>query len=281
MAADGAIQARGFMIVASPEWLVERVSANLGDYLDCAPDAAIGRPLVDLLGGEAVHGLRNQLALISSPDAVARLFGCDVDGRTFDLSIQLDRRRALVCGEAASDSERGDLIATVRGLIERLVPIKGLQPLLDDSTRQVRALTGFDRIGIYRIDGARADLLASTSRAGHSMPADLDERQAAALLAAPMLIADHGGDSVQMVPPGPVRGVLAMPDGALGELLSGRGAAAALTIPLLVDGKRWGFIACHHSRPRSPNALRRSALRLYAQMLAMRIEIALLREERG
>ena len=269
------------MFVASPEWLVERVSANISDYLDCTPEAAIGRPLVDLLGGDAVHGLRNQLALISSPDAIARLFGCVVEGRVFDFSIQLDRRRALVCGEPAADGERGDLIATVRGLIDRLAPFKHVDELLSDAVRQVRALTGFDRVGVYRLDGHTAHLIAATSRSGQSMPGELGEEEAAAIQAAPMLVSDHGGATVAMVPPGPVRGTLAMPDGALRDLLRSRDAAAALTIPLMIEGKRWGFIACHHSRPRTANAQRRSALRLYAQMLAMRIEIALLREGRS
>jgi light-regulated signal transduction histidine kinase (bacteriophytochrome) len=39
----GSIQPIGFLIALSSDWIVARVSRNIGDFFDAAPDDLIGR----------------------------------------------------------------------------------------------------------------------------------------------------------------------------------------------------------------------------------------------
>jgi len=66
----GAIQPIGFMLVLSSDWMISRVSQNIGDFFDAVAADLIGSPIVDLFAVEAVHSLRNRLALLRGPDAL-------------------------------------------------------------------------------------------------------------------------------------------------------------------------------------------------------------------
>ena len=83
------IQPCGFLLGVSGEWVVHYASANAGDYLGGDAGTLIGRQASDFICVEAIHDLRNRLALLRSPDAVERVFRCALigDDRQFDLSI--------------------------------------------------------------------------------------------------------------------------------------------------------------------------------------------------
>src|ERR1041385_4924231 len=72
----GAVQPIGFLLAFSGQWLAERASANLGDFLGVSAQDAIGRTLAELLSEEAAHTIRNRIAMLSGEDAVERIFGC-------------------------------------------------------------------------------------------------------------------------------------------------------------------------------------------------------------
>ena len=57
------------------------------------------------------------------------------------------------------------------------------------------------------------------------------------------------------------------------ELLRSIGVRAALSIAIVIGGRTWGVIACHHHAPCCPSFERRSAAEWFAIMLAMQIEI--------
>lgn len=276
------IQPLGWLAMVSPEWLVERVSANIANYFDCSAEAVIGHPLADLLGGDAVHGLRNQLALLRAPDSIARLFGCSAGttGERFDFSIQIDGQRTLIEAQRAEGIEHGDTIATIRALIGRLEALPALAAMLEQAARQLRALTGFDRVAIYRAgDDGAATLFVSTARSLGPLAGSLNAAEFDALRKAAAVIADCEAEPVAVVPPGPLANALIRaPDEATRERMRAAACVASLHFPLRVAGIDWGLIVCHSPLPRIPTAERLSALGLYAQMLGLLIEI---RELRG
>ncbi len=280
VAADS-IQPLGWLAVVSPEWLVERVSANIADFFGQPAEAVIGRPLADLLGGDAVHGLRNQLALLRDPDSIARLFGCPAGtvGERFDFSLQLDGQRVVIEAGRASGIEHGDTIATIRALIGRLEGLPALPAMLDQAARQLRALTGFDRVALYRTgqEGGAA-IAAQTARGLGALPLALSAADFAVLRGGPAAIADCNAECIALVPPGSLAAALTRaPDQATRQRMRADGFVASLHFPLTVAGVDWGLIACHNPRPRVPTAERLSALGLYAQMLGLLIEILELR----
>jgi light-regulated signal transduction histidine kinase (bacteriophytochrome) len=271
-----AIQPGGFLLATSPEWLVEQVSANIGDFFAVPPDRVVGRPLTLLLGGDACHSLRNQLALLREPDSIARLFGCEAgEARTrFDFTLQLVGRRALIEGQPSGPPEHGDAVATIRALIGRLEAVADEAALFDQAARQLRALTGFDRVGVYRLDDDGARLAASTARSLGGLPASIGPAECDQLAEAPLVVADRDAAPVTLIPPNRAKQALNQaPSESLRAALRKAGATAALTIPVRAGGQRWGTIVCHHPSARAPDTERQSALGLYAHMLGLLLEI--------
>jgi light-regulated signal transduction histidine kinase (bacteriophytochrome) len=84
----GAIQPIGFLVAVSSDWIVARSSANARDFIGRSQQEMVGHPLADFLPAMAIHDLRNRVALLRGPDAVERIFGCElVKGASLSISI--------------------------------------------------------------------------------------------------------------------------------------------------------------------------------------------------
>ena len=287
----GAIQPVGFLVELSPEWLVSRVSANIGEFLDVTPERAIGMPIVDLFTGPAIHALRNRLSLLRGEDALERIFGLALtdDDRCYDVALHMSGSCVIVEGEPTAARLYGDATGTVRAMVARLDQASDLEAVYAEGSRQVRALTGFDRVMIYRFDpDGSGHVVGESVRSGigsfldlHYPPSDIP-RQARELYKRSLLrvITDVDAVPVPIVPTLDAGGrpldlslaVLRSVSPIHLEYLRNMGVRASMSISILVEGELWGLIACHHYAPRCPSFERRSVAELFAQMFAMRIE---------
>ncbi len=287
----GAIQSIGFMVVISPGWMVDRASANIGDYFPVTAAEAIGMPIVGLFSDEAVHAVRNRLALLRGPDAVERMIGCSLghDDALYDIALHMSDGCVVIEAEPTTDKHYGDPTGTVRGMIARLDKAPDISAFFSESARQVRALTGFDRVMVYRFDpDGSGHVIAESARSGigsflglHYPPSDIP-RQARALYLRSLLriIADIDAVPVPIIPAFDDKGrpldlslsMLRSVSPIHLEYLRNMGVRASMSISIIVEGELWGLIACHHHSPRCTSFERRSIAELFAQMLAMRIE---------
>ena len=292
------IQPAGFLLALTEEWSIEAVSANIGDFVDCNAGELIGRPASDVLAEDAVHALRNRLALLRDRDGVERLLACQLtrDDRSFDVAIQFSGDLIIIEAEPATARTYGDMTATLRGMFARVDQGTDLADFLSEATKQLRALTGFDRVLILRFgEDWSSDVVAEYARGGVAsllgdhIAADrlpLEERRC--LQRAPLhLAADLEAGLIPLLvggergPPDLARAILRPVATAYHEQLRGMNARAAMSIALIVGGSLWGIIACLHHAPRSPGFERRSMADLFAQLLALRIEILELKAAAG
>ncbi len=284
-----AIQPCGFLIGLSDEWVVQYASANSAAFLGVGPGNLITSQASDHIGVEAIHDLRNRLALLRNPDAVERVFRSALygDERLFDLSIHRSGSTVVLEGQPSIGKSYGDVTATVTGMVARLDGARDLAALLDAGARQIRALTGFDRVSIVRFgDEGAGEVIAECTRAalgsstGASFGADpaararyrrrrlhvIDDVDAApvAVLSEPALAETPLDLSLAMLRAGSEQRVATLRTAEVG---------ATMTLSLVVDDRLWGLIDCQHHFARSPGFERRSMADLFAQMFAMRIEI--------
>lgn len=286
----GAIQPFGFLLALSGDWMVTRTSANVAAFLGRAPDALIGRPLLEALDGEAVHAIRNRLATLRGDDAVERLFGIDLqgDGRLFDLALHVCAGLVIIEGEP-SQGDHGDAAGLIRGMMGRLDQSGDIEAFFREGARQVRALTGFDRVMVYRFDQEGAgEVVAEAARSGigsflglHYPASDIPV-QARTLYLRNLfrVIADVSAVPVPIVPQLDERGrpldlSLAVTRAVSPihiEYLKNMGVGASLSISIVVEGRLWGMFACHHYAPRLPSLDRRALAELFGQMFAMKLE---------
>lgn len=286
----GAIQPIGFLIALSSDWRILRASANIAEFFGLEAEDLIGRPLTDILTPAAMHGLRNRLAMLRGPDAVERIFGCKLfDGREpFDVALHVSNGQIVVEGEPGTD-QHGDTTSMVRAMIARLDQTETMTNFFQEGARQIRAMTGFDRVMVYRFspDGS-GEVVAETCRPGigsflglHYPPTDIPA-QARELYKRNLLrvITDVEAEPVPIVPQldehgQPLDLSLAMLRAVSRihiEYLKNMGVGASMSISIVVEGRLWGLFACHHYSPRCASFERRAVCELFAQMFAMRLE---------
>ncbi|GAC1575157.1 MAG: hypothetical protein NVS3B5_05970 [Sphingomicrobium sp.] len=288
----GAIQPVGFLVALSSDWMISRVSANIEQFVGKSPGELIGTHVNDAFCPDAVHALRNRLALLRGPDALERMFRCALlaDERMFDIALHMNDGRVIIEAEPSTEHHYGDATGTVRGMITRLDQARDIPAFFNEGARQVRALTGFDRVMIYRFapDGS-GEVVAESSRSGigsflglHYPSSDIP-KQARALYQRSLLrvITDTESEPVPIVPSRDEHGkpldlslsVLRSVSPIHIEYLRNMGVRASMSISIVVEGELWGLVACHHyGPPRCPSFERRSVAELFAQMFAMRIE---------
>jgi light-regulated signal transduction histidine kinase (bacteriophytochrome) len=286
----GAIQPFGFLLAMSADWLVARASANIADFIRVDPAAVIGRPLIEVFTPDAVHAIRNRLAMLRGDDGVERLLDRDLlgDGRKFDLALHFSHGQVVIEAEPAQE-DAGDAAGSVRGMMNRLEQAEGLETFFREGARQVRALTGFDRVMVYRFDQDGAgEVVGEAVRPGIGSflglhyPASDIPAQARVLYVRNLfrIIADVAATPVPIVPERDERGapldlslsVLRSVSPIHIEYLTNMGVAASLSISIVIEGKLWGLFACHHYAPRLPSLERRSLAELFGQMFAMKLE---------
>ncbi|WP_326524047.1 HWE histidine kinase domain-containing protein [Sphingomonas sp.] len=286
----GAIQPIGFLLALTADWIVARASANIANFLGRGARELIGQPLADLLPSPAVHDLRNRAAMLRGPDAVERLFDAELvpGGRRFDVAIHFSGGQVLIEAEPAS-GEHGDATGMVRSMITRLDQCEDLTAFFREGARQVRALTGFDRVMVYRFaaDGS-GEVVAEAAKPGIGRflglryPASDIPAQARRLYTRNLVrvISDVNAAPVAIVPERDEAGqpldlslsVLRSVSPIHIEYLKNMGVGASMSISILVDGRLWGLFACHHYSAHVPTFERRSVSELFAQMFSMRLE---------
>jgi light-regulated signal transduction histidine kinase (bacteriophytochrome) len=287
----GGIQPFGFLVALSSDWLVSRASENTEAHIGVAWDRMLGRPLLDFFLPEAIHQIRNRVTILRGADAIERLFAVPlVEGRpAFDLAIHFSGSSVVIEAEPAQGGEGMEVTSLIRSMMSRLTAAPSLAALHREGARQVRALTGFDRVMVYRFDASGSgEVVAESLKSGVdsflglNYPASDIPQQARALYLRNLfrIIADVGARPV------PVRPQLDPSGAALDQSLSilrsvspihieylkNMGVEASLSISIIVEGRLWGLFACHHYQPRLPSFAQRSAAELFGQMFSMMLE---------
>ena len=279
----GGIQPHGALVVADPVDLrVLQASANLAGFLD--GPAAAGEPLHPAL----IEALEPWLA---SGDATL-LRTVAVQGRTLQLSAHRSQQGLLVELEPPPENEDATLevlYPRLRTFMESIDGAPGMQGLAELAVRQVRDLTGFDRIMLYSFDEAGTGRVLAED-GNDALPSYLDHRFPGSdippqarelyLLNRLRLIPDAGYQSVPIQPAlSPVDGKpLDLSFAALRsvspvhlEYMRNMGTWSSMSISIVVDGGLWGLISCHHAAPRVVNAQVRTACDFLGQVVSLQI----------
>nr|AGU09947.1 Phytochrome region [uncultured organism] len=286
----GLIQPFGFLVACTSDWLVSRVSANVAQFVGFEPAEMLGRPISTLFAEEAIHAIRNRMTMLRGADAVERVFGVELidGGDRFDVAVHFSGDIVII----EAEPETGDSIEAatlVRAMMARLGSVEGLPAFYREGARQVRALTGFDRVMVYRFDHDGAgEVIAESVRPGLgsflglNYPATDIPAQARTLYLRNIfrVIADVGSEPVPILPAVDPRGkpldlslaVMRAVSPIHIEYLTNMGVAASLSISIVVDGRLWGLFACHHYSPRLPGVAHRGAAELFGQMFSLMLE---------
>lgn len=287
----GAIQSFGFLLAVSTDWLVARASQNLADHIGIAWDDALSQPLAKVLSEAAVHDIRNRIAYLQGEDSVERLLRIRLkpDAPEYDVAIHFSQNMIIIEGEPSGPIGHEDIGITVRSMLMRQSQAGSMQNFRLNAVRQVRAITGFDRVMLYRFDQDGAGEVVAESVVsrlesflGLRYPATDIPKQARALYIRNMLrvIADLDDRGSPVLPAKDMHGqpidlsmsVLRSVSPVHIEYLSNMGVRASMSISVICEGRLWGLIACHNYSPLRPTLEQRTAAELFGRMFSMMLE---------
>ena len=286
----GRIQGFGFLVAVSFDWIVQYVSANSADWLGSEPEDTIGRPLGNFADGDFLHTIRNHVQHLTGADDVERVFGVQLTegGAPCDTAVHVSGSLIIIeCEPARTGAEGND--SMVRRIVQRLQAADSVDKLCKSGASLVQALTGFDRVMIYKfLHDDSGEVVAESRRqgvdsfAGLRYPASDIPRQARELYKRNLIriIADVDGQPHDITP-------FAAPDGMPIDLsnsvlrsvspihleyLRNMGVGASMSISILLRGRLWGLIACHHYSPRRVPFNVRTAAELIGQMFSLALD---------
>ncbi len=291
------IQSFGFLVALSNDWTIVRASANLKEFLEIEAADALGAKLDTIISPAAVNDIRNRMAMLYSTGS-ERLFDVNLMAKStlFDINLHFVGELLVLEGELSLAEDKIEAASMVRAMMARLSSAANLSAFHRDAARQVRAITGFDRVMIYRFDTTGAgEVIAESTWSGvegflglHYPASDIPQQARALYLRNPFrIIADVAAISVPLLPkarasvkPLDMSSAITRAVAPVHiEYLTNMGVSASMSLSIIVAGELWGLIACHHYAPRLPSFVARTAAELFGSMYSMMLESRVRQDE--
>jgi two-component system, chemotaxis family, sensor kinase Cph1 len=283
----GYIQPHGALLAFNADAALAAWSANAPVVLDMSPEPGVRVGSLGL-SPEVTAAVLRCLTLTDDPAASASTEEITVAGVEYDLIahqgaghliVEFERR------ETGSDEIAAFAQRAYRS-IERVRRQRSTLSLLNAAVADIRALTGFDRVMAYRFRHDDSGDVVAESRIdslepnlGRRYPASDIPAQARRLytINTLRLIPDVGYTPVplraapDMAPLDLSYAVLRSVSPIHVEYLQNMGVGASMSISLVINGRLWGLIACHHMvRKLVPHSIR-MACDVLAQVVASTI----------
>ena len=283
----GSIQPHGaLLVVREHDYVVVQASANAAAMLGFG--SVLGRPIATLEGdlAERISPHVTVPMIYTLPLAVR----CAIGPKRCPFDVVMHRPPAGgIVIELEPATKQVNYTQGVEEAIKAILGAHSLRALCDETARIVRKLTGYDRVMVYRFDReGHGEVFAEERKdkleafLGNRYPAT-DIPQIARHLYERNRVRVLVDINYTPVPIGPELSPLTgqLLDMSLCLLrsispihvqyLKNMGVDATLVISLMVGGRLWGLIACHHYQPRHVTFEMRMVCELLAETIATRI----------
>ncbi|MEH1915709.1 response regulator [Nostoc sp.] len=299
--APGYIQPHGILLMLQePQLIILQISENVEQFFGISAEALLGQPLQRLFSGAQVQRLAGYLA-------EDNLELCN----PFELKT---RRVAQTDWQRKNQTFRGVMHRMLDGLILELEPVRSLKSsnlipsyhrlqavianfrnatslknLAQTLAREVKAMTGFDRVMIYRFQADDSGVVIAEEKQSH-LESYLGLHYLGIDIPAPArklfcrkwvrLIPDINYIPVFLIPTNhPLMDTpLDLSNSVLRgvshfhiEYLQNMGVAGSMTISLINDKGLWGLIACHHYSPKLVDYETRKACEFLGQFASIEL----------
>jgi len=283
----GFIQPHGFLLFFGLDGAIEGWSDNLPGELGplAIGQRAAALPLPALAAELIADCVDGQVEGEYAP-----AFGAvELGGADYDCIVHATRGR--IVAEFETRDVPADAVALfavkAHSSIERVRRQKTIDALLQTAVRQVREFTGFDRVMAYRFrEDDSGDVVAEARRddlvpyVGQRYPASDIPAQARRMyiLTTLRMIGNVGYAPVPMLgepgaePLDMSYSVLRSVSPIHVEYLQNMGVCASMSVSIVINGRLWGLLACHHMAPKQVPYTIRMAADVLAQVMASTIQ---------
>ncbi len=287
----GRTQRFGVLLAIDPSRRFGAVSGNTLEWCGMAPQALLGAPAEAVLPRQAVDAAFAHARVAATTGAVQHLHDLAWPGRDGAVDVSVHTSGNLVIVEAEPvGNEPADTALAIEVCTRELAAGRDTVRLAQSATTAVARITGYDRVMVYRFAADGSGTVIAEHRApglpaylGLRYPAgDIPPQARRLYLSSPIrVIVDAHDDGLPML--GMSRAPVDLSLAGLRSVspvhlqyLRNMGIAASMSVSLVVDGRLWGLIACHHRRPHRPTL----ACRSMSELLGRLYSLALARAER-
>ena len=286
----GNIQRHGFLLLLDgrDEYVVA-ASQNAEEFLQVPLALILGTSVENILQREILGPLRSLAISTDSEGPIAYLGSFQLRDQLFSVVthyvgtervLEFERVERLVNPEMTNH--------VITNFVSSLSTLRNETELCQALAGEVKNLTGFNRVLIYRFDEAGHGTVLCEQN-DHILPSYLDLRFPASDI--PQQARDlYVQNTVRIIPdasyvPSPLRGLDKRPMEALDlslsilrsvspvhlEYMRNMGTMSSMSVSIVCQGKLWGLISGHHSEPRTVPYLVRSACDLLARLVATQL----------
>ncbi|SAL74746.1 sensory box histidine kinase [Caballeronia terrestris] len=304
----GGIQPHGYLLTVSDDLHILQASDNLATLTGQPVETLLGQPIDVLLGRPSAERLAQAastaeleaaplyLGVVENPLHDAAAIESDAE---FDVTLHRHDGNLIVELEVARhlhDDVFAAMYPLVRTFTRSLQDVATVAELARLAVQEVRAITGFGRVMLYRFDEeGRSNVLAEERDDSYAsflnqwFPASDIPRQARALYLRNRirLVANVDYTPARLVPAvNPVTGrptdlsyaTLRSFSPVHLEYMRNMGTHASMSVSIVVRGHLWGLISCHDHSPRLVPFEVRMAVEHLGHILSLQIEA---KEERA
>lgn len=290
----GKIQPFGFLLAVDVDTLtVTQCSNNTAEYIGVTPDAALGKPLSDLLTTYTLLQIttalqKDQLIFINPIELEFQ------NGKSYQSMLHIGQQGVLIieCETVRKFYlQSTDYYSATNHLMQSLKTCHQVNELCDVLARNVRQITSYDRVMVYQFDEEWNGKIIAESRRpelysffGHHFPASDIPAQARKLYLTNVLrmIPDVDYVPVDIVPQinpktkEPLdlsKSFLRSVSPIHVEYLQNMGVKATLVISIIINNKLWGMLTCHHYHEKFIDSKLRLLLEHIGSIAAYQIEM--------
>jgi light-regulated signal transduction histidine kinase (bacteriophytochrome) len=282
----GSIQPHGALLFFGLDGRLAGWSANAQTLLGLAPRLGLA---YDSLGlPDCACGLIADYIGLDDDDVAPSVCAATIGGTEFDCVTHRSYGRIVAEFETrmVPADEVSQFAIRAHGSIDRLRRQKTIDGLLGAAVQQVREFTGFDRVMAYRFRPDDSGDVVAESRQedlvpylGQRYPAGDIPAQARRLyiLNTLRMIVDMDYDAVPLLgeqnaaPLDMSFALLRSVSPIHIEYLKNMGVHASMSVSIVINGRLWGLIACHHMSPKPVPYAIRMAADVLAQVMASSI----------
>lgn len=292
------IQPHGLLLVLDKSLHIRQVSENISDLLDLAPEAILEQPLASFLPETELKDLklklsreqRLELEQVDIPFSLT--FGTEDNSQVFTATVHPEADQILIEMEPAqreNDKSFLSFFQQIKYITSHIKQAEGTEAIAQVVADEFKQFTGFDRVLVYRFDPlwngtviGQAKTEDMSDLLGLRFPASDVPKQARDLYFKNpyRLIPARDYEPVRLYPIlNPItrrftdltscnlRSVASVHLEYMGNM----GISASMSVPLILEGKLWGLISCHHKTPKYPSYQERTAMELLSTIAAVRL----------
>ncbi|UTA67694.1 ATP-binding protein [Emticicia sp. 21SJ11W-3] len=286
----GSIQPHGFLVATDTNGVIRYCSANIHEFTPFKAENLLQQPIEVLIGADQLSQFRHYLTELQRTSAAPHILG--IGNTQFQCMVHQAEDTFLCEFEPVSEH-----IPRVSAVYDQAINFARymsqamtLQQLCHSVATEIRALTGYDRVMVYRFDKQYNGEIFAESKVDEHEPflglhyphtdipvqaRQLYIRNLMRLIVdvnytpVPILTKENSSNKDLDLSCSTLRSVSPIHV----QYLKNIGVSATLTISLLHEGKLWGLIACHHYSAKYLDHYTRITAQLQGHFLTSQIQV--------